>query len=81
LVHHHSSGEVVVDPVKVASFPSRAVADVAASALYAAGLHPRVRGGDSAALSTLWAFGNIEIDVFVPADEYDQALEVLAGTD
>jgi GrpB-like predicted nucleotidyltransferase (UPF0157 family) len=69
-----------VDLVKVGSFSSRAVADVAASALRAAGLNPRVGGEGSAAITGMWAFGNIEIDVLVPADEDDRAREVLAGT-
>jgi hypothetical protein len=69
--------EVVVDLVKVGSFPSRAVADVAASALRGAGLNPRVSGEGSAAITGIWAFGSNEIDVFVPADEHDQAREVL----
>lgn len=76
----HSRGEIVVDLVKVGSYPSRAVADVAASALRAAGLHPRVDGGESAAITGMWAFGNLEIVVLVPAAEHDQAREVLAET-
>jgi hypothetical protein len=72
--------EVVVDLVKVESFPSRALADLAASALRAAGLNPRVTGDESAAITGMWAFGGNEIDVFVPADEHDLARGVLSGT-
>jgi hypothetical protein len=72
--------EVVVDLVKVGSFPSRPIADLAASALRAAGLHPRIDGDGSGAITGLWAFGSMEVGVLVPAAEHDRAREVLDET-
>jgi hypothetical protein len=72
--------EVAVDLVKVGSFPSRTEADVAASALRGAGLNPHVSGDGSAAITGIWGFGSNEIDVSVPADEHDQAREILTDT-